>query len=191
MDNRQLIASLQELQKDSGKRISDSVITGMTQSLTRARTQLIRPQRNPSGGGFIYQPTDGFDSLLQNTQAVRKLMTLPAATENNFTFSLNAALLGGKSYPILTAVLGTVVGAMTAPGGLLFTVVSTGLSLAQSSQRVLGRVGDELWQVEEIGKSGTSIIHVCSYFLVDPYRKSPQSRVKGWLIHEERKELTF
>lgn len=190
MADTKTLASLQELQKDSGKRIPDSVITGMTLSLTRARYQLIRARKNPSGAGFLYEPTDGVSSLLKNTQSIRKLMTVsPASNEDSFTFTLNTALLGGTSYPILTAVLGTIAGVASMGAGLLFTAASTALSVAQTSQRVLARAGDELWQVEEIGKVKSDVVHVGSYFLVDPYRGRGQSRIKGWLIHEERTEL--
>jgi len=193
MADTKILASLQELQNDSGKRISDSIITRMTRSMTRARYQLIRSRNNPSGAGFLPEPTNGASSLsnAKNTQSIRKLMTVsPATGEDGFTFSLNTALLGGKSYPILNAVLGTAAGAVSMGAGLLFTVASTALSLAQTSQRVLARSGDELWQVEEIGKKESRIIHVGSYFLVDPYRgRGGQSRIKGWLIHEERTEL--
>lgn len=189
MTNMQNIASLQELQRESGKRLPDSVITGMTRSFTQARYQLIRSRVNPSGAGFVIEPTGGISSLPQNTQAIRRLMTLPAGSEDNFTYTLNTALQGGTSYPILTAVLGIVTGAASAGAGLLFTVASTALSVAQTSQRVLARAGDQLWQVEEIGKIRSTAVHVGSYFLVDPYRSRGQSRIKGWLIHEERTEL--
>lgn len=190
MADPKVLASLQKLQRDSGKRIRNSVITGMTHSLTRARYQLIRARKNPTGAGYIRVPTDGVESLPQKTQSVRKLMTLsPAATEDSFTYILNTSLLGGTSYPVLTAVLGTIAGAASAGAGLLFTISSTALSLAQTSQRVLARAGDEVWQVEEIGKVGSDVVHVGSYFLVDPYRGQGRSQVKGWLIHEERTEL--
>jgi hypothetical protein len=189
MADARILSSLRDLQRDSGKRVSDSVITGMTRSFTRARYQLIRYRSNPSGPGFVHEPTDGVASLPQNVHASRKLMTLSPGVENNFTFSLNTALLGGRNYPILTAVLGTITGAASGGAGLLFTVTSTALSLSQTSQRVLARGGDELWQVEEIGKIGSEVWHVGSYFLVDPYRHRGPSRTKGWLIHEERTEL--
>lgn len=200
--SQRILAALQTLQPDSGKQISNAVITGMTLSLTRARYQLMRSRRNPSGYGTITVPTHGTQSLLQrgNTQAIRRLMTLPAGREDNFTYSLNTQLLGGEQYPVLTAVLGTVAGLASAGAGLLFAVATTALSVSQTSQRVLARLGDELWQVEEIGKSTssgifsgetTNAVHVGSYFLVDPHRAAGPVRTKGWLIHEERTELTL
>lgn len=200
MPSLQATDLLQDLQPDSNKRLPDSVITGMTLSLTRARYQLIRSRKNPSGAGFICEPTLGASSISMNSQAIRKLMTLSADSEQSFTGTLNTALLGGASYPILEAVLGTFVGTVSAGAGLLFTVASTALNIARTTQRVLAREGDEIWQVEEIGRakktgwaSGDSVVavHVGSYFLVDPYRSSGNARHKGWLIHEERTELTL
>ena len=113
----------------------------------------------------------------------------PVVSEDSIIYKLNTELLGGINYPILTAVLGTIAGA-TAPGaGLLFTVASTALSLAQTSRRILARPGDEVWQVENIGKVKSAVVHVASYLLVDPYRERGQPRIKGWLFHEERTEL--
>jgi len=187
MADKQILFHLKELQKDSGKRISESLIIHMTYSFTRY--QLFKTIRDPKGYGYLRVPIFGVDSLKNKTQAVRKIKTLPAASTDSFTYRLNTSLLGGESYPILEVVLGTIAGAVSAGAGLLFTVASTGLNLARTSQRVLGRAGDEIWQVEEIGKTGSDVIHVGSYFLVDPYRSKGDSNVKGWLIHEERNEL--
>lgn len=72
--------------------------------------------------------------------------------EGNYTFSLNTALLGGQSYPILDAILGTAVGVASGLAGLLFSIATTSINLQKTSQRVLARSGDEIWHVEEIGK---------------------------------------
>ena len=198
--SQRVLAALQTLQPDSKKRIRDSIIVNLTQSLTSARYQLIKNRRSPSGSGSISVPRHGTQSLLQkrSIQAIRKLRTLPAGQEDNFTYRLNTQLLGGEQYPILTAVLGTVAGLASAGAGLLFAVATTALSASVTSQRVLARLGDEVWQVEEIGKSTssgifsgetTNAVHVGSYFLVDPHRAAGPVRTKGWLIHEERTEL--
>jgi len=74
MADPKILVSLQELQKDSGKCIPDSVITGMTLSLfTHARYQLIRACKNPSGVGFLNEPTEGISFLPRNTPSARKL----------------------------------------------------------------------------------------------------------------------
>ncbi len=85
--SQQVIDRLKQLQPGSNVRLPNSVITGMTLSLTQARYNLIRSQNNPAGYGFINVPTNGTQSLLQkeNTQSIRKLITLPSHTEDNFT----------------------------------------------------------------------------------------------------------
>ncbi len=118
-------------------------------------------------------------------------MTLEPGIEDNLTFRLNTALLGGENYPVLTAILGTAAGMVSVGGGLLFAAFTTSISATQKQRRVLARGGDEIWQVEEIGKikdgSGYKAMHINSYFLVDPYRRQAPS--KGWLIHDERIEV--
>lgn len=95
-------------------------------------------------------------------------------------------LAGGKSYPVLNAVLGTVAGAQLV-AGMLFTIGTTALELSKTHHGVPARQGDELWQVEEIGKvvkgAAWDVVHVGSYFLIDPFRT--QTVTNGWLIHEE------
>lgn len=200
--SQEILRQLQILQPASGKSLSNAVVVGLTGALgagTQAKYQLMRSQLNPKGGHSIFVPTNGSQSLLQKggTQAARKLKTLPPEREDNLTGALNTSLLGGEQYPILTATLGTLVSGGAA---ILFTVATTYLSVANSAQRVLGRAGDEIWQVEEIGKGASSAwfdgntesaYHVGSFFLVDPYRSNLGARSKAWLIHEERTELTL
>ena len=190
MVSAQTIQEMKELRLPSSMRLPNCIIIGMTQSFTRARYQLIVSQKNPKSAGFQLVPTNGTDTLLQNTQAARKLLTIDATTD--YTGTLNKALAGGESYPILTAVLGTIAGVASAGAGLLFTIGTTALDVSKTHKGVQARHGDELWQVEEIGKvrkgAGWEVMHVGSYFLVDPFRG--QTMTKGWLIHEERAVLS-
>lgn len=185
----QILAQLPELRASSGKTIRDSVITGITRSFTSARYEAIRTRSNPNGAGFVFHPTLGWESVGQHLQATRNLMTMPVAHEDNFTVTLNAALLGGQSYPILNAVLGTAAGAASAGAGLLFTIATTAIDVSRTTNRVLARGGDQVWCVEEIGKQGQRAYHVGAFFLVDPFRVGRSLPSKGWLFHEERKEL--
>ncbi len=185
-----LIGQLQPLQPNSGKQVSSSVIAGMTQSLTRARYQIMMATSNPRGAGFIYVPTNGASALPREVSARRKLMTVAIERPGNFTSMLNDQLLGGETYPILTFVLGTAAGVVSGGAGLLFSVATTALSLTQTAQRVLARSGDELWQVEEIGRVGNNVVHVGAYFLYDPNRNAAFSGGNGWLFHEERTVLS-
>ncbi len=128
--SQQVIDRLKQLQPESNVRLPNSVITGMTLSLTQARYNLIRSQNNPAGYGFINVPTNGTQSLLQkeNTQSIRKLMTLPSHTEDNFTRMLNNELAGGEQYPILMATLGVAIGPAGFTAGLLFSAATTALT---------------------------------------------------------------
>jgi hypothetical protein len=185
MASPQILQRLKPLKAPSGRRLSESIIAGMTQSFTQARYQLMHSTRG-SGGGIVHVPRAG---ALDNPKARRKLMTIQTGPETGFTMLLNDGLLGGESYPVLNAVLGTVAGAASAGAGLIFTVMTTALDVSRTTQRVLARSGDELWQVEEIGKTNDgAVVHVGSYFLSDPFRQG--AAVKGWLIHEERHTLT-
>lgn len=189
----QVLQQLAALRPESNRQLSEPVIIGMTRSFTQARYQLYRSTGNPNGPGFVNAPTQGGATILQNVSARRRLLTIPAGREMGFTEMLNTALLGGESYPLLTALLSTVV-----PGGagvsLLFSAATLAIDMSRSAQRILARPGDELWQVEEIGKAQSggamAVVHVGSYFLFDPYRGAA-AQGKGWLMHEERHELSL
>ena len=190
-----IIQQLPELRPHSNKRLPITV-TRIFRSAANATglnaIQLIEQKRiaNANWGSV---PRDSSQSILQvkNRQAIRKVMSLPPGIETNYTYQLNTALLGSRSYPVLTAVLGTVAGISLFNAGLFFTIATTGLSMSQKSQRALARSGDQIWQIEEIGKvrSGNELkaMHINSYFLVDPFRR--QNTAKGWLIHEERTDI--
>jgi len=187
MASAELLSRLSGLQPQSKCWLPNSIITGLTLSLTQARYQLIRTDM--VRGKYIFVPTDGLAKIPPKVSAYRKLKTIDREQKGNFTYSLNTELLGGEQYPILTFVLGTAVGAVSGGAGLLFGATTTYLSLQQTAQRVLAREGDEVWQVEEIGKSGQDVVHVGSYFLQDPFR-GHRNAASGWLIHEERTVLT-
>jgi len=192
-----IINQLHELKPSSNKSLKSSIIHGFSghiRSLSGEPVQLVRKKMLASSN-WVTIPKHGVDSLmrLESRQAVRKVMSLAAGVDTNFTYSLNTALLGGKSYPILNLFLGTIAGVASGGAGLIFSVATTAIDMGKTSQRVLARSGDEIWQVEEIGKiyqdGETKAFHINSYFLADPYRGHANG--KGWLIHEERSELTL
>ncbi|MGD8785761.1 MAG: hypothetical protein PVG75_15050, partial [Thioalkalispiraceae bacterium] len=137
---------------------------------------------------WAVKPRNGSASLnqFQNRHSRRRVKILSHANKHIIN-KLNTELLGGQSYPVLTAALGIAAGAVSAGAGLIFTVATTWLSLANTTYRVLSRTGDEIWHVEEIGKENNKPVYVSAYFIVDPYRITTNSR--GWLIHEERHEV--
>lgn len=177
-----VLNQLNELQKYSGKSLNP-VVRGYLQD--REKPLSLVEMVMVSNGLWKAKPRNGVQSLTnpKNRQAIRRVKTLSAGKEQLIN-ELNTNLLGGVSYPVLTAVLGTAAGIASGGAGLLFTAATTGLSLKNTVQRVLARTGDEIWQVEEIGKSGKTAVYVSSYFIVDPYRFQTQS--KGWLIDERR-----
>jgi hypothetical protein len=192
-----IIYNLSELQEQSNKRLKRSTVFGIQD---RKNPRVLVKHQFIHATKLATKPIKGAELLLdpKNTQSLRKIRTMDPGQEGNFTSSLNTALLGGQSYPILDAVIGATVGVASGFAGLLFSAATTALDLQKTSQRVLARSGDEIWHVEEIGKvrngSSYKAVYVSSYFIVDPFRGHSlhtHSNGKGWLIHEEREELTL
>jgi hypothetical protein len=185
-----IIQALPELRPHSNVTIPDSVVCGINNCFSGPSFQLVKLVPNPNDRGLAAVLTKGAASLPKLAKATRLRQRLPAGVENNLTHSLNDALLGGEQYPITTMIAGIIAGYVSAGAGFLFAAASTALSASQKAKRILARENDEIWQVEEIGKiksssaklngSNWDVVHVGSYFLVDPYRR------KSWLIHETR-----
>lgn len=180
-----ILNQLQELQQKSGKNLHPVVLATLqdhSNPRTLVKSSLI------ANGQHVLKPVNGTSSLTnpRNRSSRRKVNTLNQAPTLILN-KLNTALLGGERYPILTAAIGIAGAAISGGAGLLFTLSTTGLALANTAGKVLARPGDEIWHIEEIGKEGNKAIYISAFFIVDPYRK--QAPDKGWLIHEERKEV--
>lgn len=191
--NSPVLNQLHELRRETGIKVLGDMkgLRLYLQDTGRSPLLLISPKI--VRGQVVYEPAISPESLVnkEGRVAQRRAMTLPNVVEDNYTFMLNNSLLGGRDYPLLTSVAGFGAGLLSGGAGLIFSAAATGVSLGKTSHRILARGGDELWQMEEIGKSrkGGSYVpmHVLSYFLVDPFRGTNHRKV--WLIHEERKEL--
>lgn len=181
-----VLNKLQNLQEPSGKYLGQVVI-GYIQDHSLPYVLVKREQI--ANARWAVKPRKGAASLSQpkNIQSIRKVSTIPAGIESAIAAKLNIDLLGGTSYPVLTAVMGVAAGLGSMGAGLFFSTLTTGISLQKTSRRVLARAGDEIWHVEEIGKFNNVATYVSSFILVDPYRK--QAPGKGWLLHESRDEL--
>ena len=157
-----IISSLPELRKDSGIRINPTIEPGLRHGKT---SHFIRPVQI-ANAVWAVELRNGADSLLDPTkrQAIKKTRTLSAGHEQ-FIDRLNHELLGGDSYPVLTAILGTAAGVASLGGGLIFTVATTAISIANSPRKVLARVDDEIWHVEEVGRNKNKVEYVSSFFL--------------------------
>jgi hypothetical protein len=103
---------LRELQRDSGRKLPVSVIHGLT--ATRSGLQI---QLTLSGGKWVAKSASG--GAPTRVKFDQRLKTLESERDGGYTTLLNDALLGASDYPILNAVLGTVVGAGTGGAGLL------------------------------------------------------------------------
>ena len=113
--------------------------------------------------------------------------------------SLNVDLQGGDTFPWLLFGLGLVftpLGAIGTVGGIVFGAATTAIDGSRQTTQVMARAGDEIWHVEEVGRTFEDnyisddrwlATHISSYFLVDPHRR--HMREKGWLIHESRNEI--
>jgi len=180
-----ILNQLQGLQNKSNKKLNPTIISLLQDhSVPRALVE----SALVSSGKYAVKPVRGASSLTapNNRFSRRKVSTLQASSIHSLN-TLNKELLGGESYPVLTATLGIASGAISGGASLLFTLATTGISLANTTSKVLARPGDEIWHIEEIGKEGNKAVYLSAFFIVDPYRK--QSPNKGWLIHEEREEL--
>jgi hypothetical protein len=182
-----IISQLQELQKKSNKKLNPTIISTLQD---HAKPRALVEATLVSSGKFAIKPVKGTSSLstINNRFSRRKVSTLQVSSIHALN-KLNKELLGGESYPVLTTALGIAGGVISGGASLLFTLATTGLSLANTTSKVLARPGDEIWHIEEIGKEGNKAIYLSAFFIVDPYRK--QAPNKGWLIHEEREELTL
>ncbi|VAW89990.1 hypothetical protein MNBD_GAMMA17-1847 [hydrothermal vent metagenome] len=182
-----ILNQLQELQKQSNRRLNPVIMSYLSDhSNPRAlvKSELV------ANGQFSVKPCKGASSLAtqNNRQSKRKVSTFSTGSEH-IANKLNKELLGGESYPILTTALGIASGVISGGASLIFTLTTTGLALSNTTSKVLARPGDEIWHIEEIGKVGNKAVYVSAFFIVDPFRK--QAINKGWLIHEEREELTL
>lgn len=184
-----ILLSLPTLQNDSGVHIATSIVHGFHSSQASVLT---RPELRSGEWGGV--PRNGTQNLLSNLRHEQKLLSLTAA-ESGFIRTLNNQLKGGHSYPVLNFALGTAVGLASGGAGLIFGASTLALDLNRRDSDVLARKGDEIWVVEEIGKSlqnntfsedGFKAEYVKSYFLYDPFRAKGFSESKGWLLHESR-----
>ncbi|MEM9830652.1 MAG: hypothetical protein AAF944_08435 [Bacteroidota bacterium] len=190
------VSQLPRLQRHSGQRLPTSTIYGFA-AYSGGQARLISP-RYRSGRGVIQVPRNGASSVLQGLRSVQKVMTFESS-HRRFMARLNHSLKGGNSYPALVFTLGlafTPFGAAGTVGGIIFGAATTAFDRGRRSTSVLAREGDEIWHVEEIGRTFEDNIiyddrwvatHISSFFLVDPFRR--QKPEKGWLLHEGRRTI--
>jgi hypothetical protein len=181
-----ILSSLPELRPDSGITIDHAVLCHINNCLKWGSSfQLTKTAVGQGGLGIIHVLADGV-TLPQKGKVSRILHRLPESSEDNMLMkNINDALLGGKDYPWTTMASGIAAGFVSTGAGILFALASTALSASKKTTRILARPNDEIRQIEEIGKVGSDVVHVGSYWLNDPFRQ------RQWLIHEERTTITM
>ena len=194
---QQLLSRLPKLPKKIDRNLSDATIAGL--KATRAgggfaRTgdphQLTEPTKKYHwfhGPHWVQSPDPDHD-LMKTNPARRKLMIFGPSHEQ-FRRSVNKDLSGGETYPLLTTALGVAAGFVSGGVGLVWTGLTTALSLATDTQAVRVRDGDEVHQVEIVGVSDGKIMHLEWLILIDPFRAKAGRDIKQWILHDERNEV--
>jgi len=102
-------------------------------------------------------PRDGVDVTANGSK--RRLKVLAGERGDELTTSLNNHLLGHNGYPLANSVASFLMGVVFSPAGTLQSLVTATMSQMQTTPRVLARQGDEMWQVEVVGKVGREVMH--------------------------------
>lgn len=186
-NKQQLLLKLPTLPAATKKKLVDSVIHGLMVGVRSNPHVLL--DLDASRGPWLqkFVPDPKVDLMTKNASR-RKVLSLNP-THTGFMSSLNLALKGGEDYPLLTGLLGITTGLLSGGAGLLFSLVTIGVSASKVSQPIRARLGDEIWQVEILGKEGQKIMHLEYFVLVDPLRAKVPNLASEWVIHEDRKEV--
>lgn len=136
-------------------------------------------------------PRSGTDKASEQ-ESKRRLKVLRGERGDDLTVSLNNYLVGHSSFPMANGIASVLMGTISGVGGVLYSLITAAMSQAQITPRVLARPGDEIWQVELVGKTAgmAEMVHAEYWFLVDPFRDIERKVGVGWLIHERRQLLT-
>lgn len=176
--------------------LPQSITDGLRADSTKCSTKLIKHRQGPDvDHQVVWFQACAKEHILQHTYRIEKVMTIDNP-DQGFPAKLNKELLGGESYPVWSAIIGTVSGLADGVGalaGVLYSLGSTTFDYNRRTTNVLARNCDEIWHLEQIGKMKNThffssdewvAVHIDSYILYDPFRgKSPQ---KGWLLGESR-----
>jgi len=178
---QEILKSLPRLPGGTKNKLSDNVITGLK---ARKLNSFVLIDTEGISWTRWHRPDPKLDLRRQN--AWRRRSYVFTAKTHVFMQSLNEDLSGGKDYPIVKGALGLLTGGVA---GVLFSLFDTAMSAARSPKQLQAREGDEIWQLERIGRSGGRLVHVEYFLLVDPFRKADRSVPCAWSIHEGRLEL--
>lgn len=171
------MSNFPQLPPSTGKHIPSSTVIGIMSGVGN-RYVLINNRTSNTGGSPYVQARNSDDNSSR-----RRVMTLNNA---QFRTDINNSLSGGgTSNVVLDTLLGLAAGATIGPVGWIWTGVTLAIGLSTRGQEpVRVRRGDEIHQVEVIGRNGSQLEHMELLVLVDPFRASGGSR--QWVLHENR-----
>jgi hypothetical protein len=183
--NTSMLQKLPELGQPTSARLPQSIRDGFM-VYSSQRFLLIKVHFEGAGRNLHYRPAPGINLGLKNSSK-RRLFNFDA-DHAKFQKTVNRQLAGGESYPILTGLLSIGAGIASFGAGTVFTLVTAAADSGRQVQTVMARLGDELWQVELVGKKKGKIVHVEYFVLWDPYRRDAEVP-SDFIIHEERREV--
>lgn len=189
--------SLQQLPRlptTSAPSLSSSVIAGLNTGV-RDPQALVEPSVNPDRG--LLEPRyitvlDPDHNLSRDGNAVRRRVMTFSAANDGFRLSLNTALSGGESSPVLTTALGIGAGLVSGGAGIAFSILACAIDLQRNNQPVRARQGDVIDKAEVLGQRDDRVFHWETYLLVDPLRAAgPRHGPSQWVIHGVLREVSF
>lgn len=185
-----LLATLPPLSQSSGKWLPSYVVEGLKTGLGRSANpnELVQFRTGQNIRDQFYVIRPGVDA--SRTNAYRRFVMEFGGARVSYMRSLNRELLGGEDYPVTMALLGIATGAVSAGAGALFSLATAVVSDAKPKQSIQVRDGDQLWQIEQLGKANGEIIHSSCFVVVDPLRKE-KNLIHSWVIHERRNEVVI
>jgi hypothetical protein len=188
-DRERLWNKLPNAPKATNKSLATSVVYGITHKEGHKLVNVAR-----IGGDYVKVPNSGVD--LMRTNAAKELRVKCSDANRGFMESLNRSMAGGEDYPLLTGLLSIGAGLFSAGAGILFTIASSAVSAAKSTQPTRARIGDEVWSLEVVTRGPTeggssTFLHIQYYLLVDPFRQGNHQIPSEWVIFEERTRLVI
>jgi hypothetical protein len=186
---------LTTLPKKANRELDSGVIMGImsvSEGITD-RYQLIDQKRDGSSWGapnYIYVADSDID-LLKTTFMRRGLMRFDKSYgHEGFRRKINKDLAGeGESNPVLACLLGLAMGPFGFTTGLIYTGLTTAMSITKDHQPIRVREGDVLQHIETVGIRNGKVEHQELIVLIDPFRAKAKRDVQQWIIHDKRLEV--
>ena len=167
----QLLASLPSMPDATGSWLPSHAVEGIKTGLGRAANpnELVQFQTGKNTRDQFYRIRPGINA--SNTNAHRRFVMELSEARRPYMQSLNRQLSGGEDYPVTMALAGIATGVVSAGAGAMFSLMTAVVSNTKPRHSVQLREGDQLWQIEQLGKNNGKIRHSSCFIVVDPFRK--------------------